>query len=113
MATKVFKGKFIDELTFVDEDGNILDLIPSVLEVPKGSDQPVLNDFDDGPEPFEWNGPTDEVDAPEDPDDNGGKDSKEILAPRDDYEYVDNDTGEVFRWDPKKEIFYDAGEGVM
>lgn len=111
-SVKVFKGTFVDANTFLDKDGNPYDLIPSIMEEPELSkeDQDKINklsnndqnDQSDDSQGLDWKGETKK---------RKGKVVVDIQTPNPTMSYIDDETGNVYKWDTDKEIFVEVTGG--
>ena len=108
-SVKVFKGTFVDANTFLDKDGNPYDLIPSVMEEPELSqeDQDKIknlsnNEYSNDSQGLDWQGETKQ---------RKGKVVVDIQTPDPTMSYIDDDTGNVYKWDTDKEIFVEISGG--
>ena len=107
-SVQVFKGKFVDDTTFIGPDGKPYKLIPSVIGDTKLSDEDKekLRDLSDGntqlPNDWNWEGETVEE---------KGKLVVDIQTPDPSKTFIDDETGIAYKWDEQSESFVEVSGG--
>lgn len=107
-SVQVFKGRFVDDTTFIGPDGKPYKLIPSVLSDTELSDEDIqkvqeLSGNDSQPEkPFDWEG--EKVTKK-------GKVVVDIQTPDPSKTFIDDETGIAYKWDEKSESFVEVSGG--
>lgn len=107
-SVQVFKGKFVDDTTFIGPDGKPYKLIPSVLGNTELSDEDKqkiqeLSDEDSQPEQsMDWEGETVTKQ---------GKLVVDIQTPDPSKTFIDDETGIAYKWDEQSESFVEVSGG--